>query len=419
MARRAPLLQGMHLKMRKIKLYYSIVDTFPPFRVDVADLFGNYIAKKNVEITWFMQREKPGAYSVEAYENQTVNLPYKFSNINFFSKLLSKFSYWLFDLLGLLKLIFKDIDIIQTRDKYIASLLALFISRIKRVRYVYWCSYPFPELALIEANKKRDVQRLWLVFSAHVIHFVLYKIIMRLADHSFVQSQQMLENIAAYGVPKNRMTAVPMGVPSRLLGWTSSNAIAIVSKRIVYLGTLDSARHLDMLIDAFALVHNQCATATLLMVGEGVKPQDRSNLAQQVVRLGLADAVTFTGFVPIEQAWSYAASAAVCVSPIYPSFILNCGSPTKLHEYMALGRPVVCNHHPEQTYVINESAAGLCVEWGAKSFATAILWMLNNAAEAELAAKNGPTWIAHNRAYPAIADDVLRKYQQLLQANKR
>lgn len=402
--------------MRKIKLYYSIVDTFPPFRVDVADLFGNYIANKNVEITWFMQREKPGACSIEVYEKQLVNLPYKFSNINFFSKLLSKFSYWLFDLLGLLKLIFKDIDIIQTRDKYVATLLALLISRVKRVRYVYWCSYPFPELALIEANKKRGLQRLCLVFSAHVIHFFLYKIIMRLADHSFVQSQQMLENIATYGVPKSRMSAVPMGVPSRLIGWMSSNSIAIVSNRIVYLGTLDSARHLDMLIDAFALVHKQCPAATLLMVGEGVKSQDRSNLQQQVIRLGLVEAVTFTGFVPIEQAWSYAASGAVCVSPIYPSFLLNCGSPTKLHEYMALGRPVVCNHHPEQTYVINESGAGLCVEWGVEPFATAILWLLNNSSDAELAAKNGPAWIADNRAYPAIADDVLRKYQQLLKA---
>ena len=151
------------------------------------------------------------------------------------------------------------------------------------------------------------------------------------------------------------------------------------------------------------------------MVGEGVNPQDKINLQKQAQRLGLTLAITFTGFLPIEQAWAIAASAAVCVSPIYPSFILDCGSPTKLYEYMALGRPVVCNHHPEQTFAINESGAGMCVEWGAEPFANAIEYLLNDPILAEQAGKKGPAWIEENRAYSIISETVWRKYQELTQ----
>ena len=171
-----------------------------------------------------------------------------------------------------------------------------------------------------------------------------------------------------------------------------------------------------MLIDAFALVHQHCPTATLLMVGDGVKPQERASLEQQAIALGFGEAVKFTGFVPIEDAWSYAASAAVCVSPIYPSPILNCGSPTKLFEYMALGRPVVCNSHPDQTAVIKESGAGLCVDWGVPEFAEAMIWMLEHPQEAEAMGAKGPAWVAANRTYPILAEMVWRKYQEILQA---
>ncbi len=41
--------------------------------------------------------------------------------------------------------------------------------------------------------------------------------------------------------------------------------------------------------------------------------------------------------------------------------ILRAASPTKLVEYMAMGKAVVANDHPEQKRVIEESGAGYCV----------------------------------------------------------
>ncbi len=345
-----------------INLYYSVPDHFPAFRVDVSELFGVSLREQGLEVEWFMANNGPRLLPHRTtFFGQGCIIPLKFPGNDKLSKVMTKLGYWLIDAALMVRAAFRKFDILQTRDKYIVAMVALLMAKITRKRFVYWCSYPFPEHALEIARDSKGLARLFRVLNGKIAHFVLYRVVMRFADHSFVQSQQMLLDVASYGVPPGKITSVPMGVPTRLLDWAAVHSLSVVPGRVVYLGTMASVRRLHMLIDAFSLVHRRFPAATLVMVGDGVKPQDRASLEQQAASLGLGAAVQFTGFVSIEDAWTLAASAAVCVSPFYPSQILNSASPTKLNEYMALGRPVVCNDHPEQTAVIKDSGAGLCV----------------------------------------------------------
>ena len=92
--------------------------------------------------------------------------------------------------------------------------------------------------------------------------------------------------------------------------------------------------------------------------------------------LCILDSVIFTGFVERSKAFQIVKSANVCISPFYPTPILNSTSPTKLIEYMALGKAVVGNDHPEQKMVINQSRAGICVPYRESDFAEAIIYLL-------------------------------------------
>ncbi len=401
----------------RMALYYSIPDHFPAFRVDVSELFGVSLKDFGLDTEWFMANNGPRLLMrAEVFYGQPCFLPLKFPGSNKLSKVITRLAYWFTDSLLMVRAACRRFDVLQTRDKYIVAFIALILAKLTGKRFVYWCSYPFPVHTLELAKGRAGLMR-WLLFmQGKLAQFFLYRIVMRFADHSFVQSQQMQLDVAAFGVPKGRMTPVPMGVPLRLIDWVSAHPTAIVPGRVVYLGTMDSVRHLGTLIDAFSLVHQRDQAATLLMVGDGVKPQDRAALERQVISLGLSDVVRFTGFLPIDEAWSLTASAAVCVSPIYPSPVLNCGSPTKLYEYMALGRPVVCNDHPEQTAVIRDSGAGVCVAWGVQEFADAMVWMLEHPDEAEAMGAKGPAWVAEHRSYPRIAERVLRVYENLLQS---
>lgn len=392
-------------------IYYSVVDPYPVYRSDLLELFCVELPKLGMETQWFMGRGdniKKGPFFLCGH--QEVKLPFKTFDNNFFRQI----SYLFSDLFFVISLFFCDIDAIQYRDKYFVSFFGLIVSKLKGVPFFYWCSYPFPEHEALNADKFFGVRGFLLKIKAKIRFFWLYKVVCAFADHVFVQSERMREDMRQYGIPSEKMTAVPMGAPARIVSWKKNNKVSVVPMRIVYLGTLASARHLDMLLEAFSLILEQVPDAQLFFVGDGDHPWEKEALENRAEELELARSVTFTGFVPMEEAWSYCASAAVCVSPFYPSKVLASASPTKLIEYMALGRPVVCNDHPEQSKIIEQSGAGICVEWSAPAFASAIIEFLLNPDRAEEIALKGPVWVDANRTYPLIAKMVFSKYQELL-----
>jgi glycosyltransferase involved in cell wall biosynthesis len=400
--------------MSFLKIFYSIEDNFPPYRVDVAELFGYALKPYDVDVEWYMRRAHAGTCAKDSFVGQIVHLPFRAASHGFVGKTITKIAFWLCDAWQLISCFGRTVSIIQVRDKYIAAVCGLLVARIKGVPFVYWCSYPFPEHYLELSSKAGGLRRLYCLAHGWMGMAVLYRFIMRLSNHVFVQSEQMKQDIAQYGVPRDKMTPVPMGVPKRLLDWADTHPVEVVQGRVVYLGTMASVRQLHVLIDAFTSVRMHCPQATLLMVGDGDHPHERASLEQQIATLGLSDAVRFTGFVPIEEAWSLAASAAVCVSPFFPTKVLASTSPTKLVEYMAIGRPVICNDHPEQSEIIRESGAGTCVAWGINEFADAIVWMLKHPQEAEVMGAKGPAWVAQNRTYPIIAEKVWQRYQIIM-----
>ena len=394
-----------------MRLYYSIVDPYPAYRSDLAELFGVELKKLGLQTEWYMASGPGVPLPTLAYRHQKVNLPAaRFSA----ASLLGRLSYWATDLMLMIRQVIRPADAIQCRDKYLASLLAVVVSRLAGVPFFYWCSYPFPEHDQLAAQARTGWRR-WLgQAKAAIRFFLLYKVVCRFADHVFVQSQRMKEDMHRYGVPLAKMTPVPMGVSARMTDWVAAHPVAVVSLRIVYLGTLASVRRLDMLLEAFVLVRQNLPDAQLIFVGDGDHPSERQALVDRATALGLGTSVVFTGFVPMEEAWSLSASAAVCVSPFYPTPVLSSTSPTKLVEYLALGRPVVCNDHPEQSQIIRDSGAGLCVAWSADAFASAISELLLNPARAEACASRGPAWVKAHRTYPMIAQQLWAQYTDLM-----
>jgi glycosyltransferase involved in cell wall biosynthesis len=175
---------------------------------------------------------------------------------------------------------------------------------------------------------------------------------------------------------------------------------------VLYLGTLDKVRRLDFLVRVFALVLAAVPAARLYVVGRGEHPEDEAFLLSEVARLGLQASVVLVGQLPQSRALEYVREADVCVSPFYPTPVLRSASPTKLIEYMAMGKAVVANDHPEQRRVIEASGAGYCVPYEEKAFAAAVVALLQDPEAAMAMGQRGRRYAVEHRAYTVIADRV-------------
>ncbi len=403
--------------MKPLKFIFVLNEVYPPFRVDTTVLFGEEIAQRGHKIQWVFQAkehqlksemktwEGGDAWVVKNDARNTIFSKIK-KNIMGINRGLAVF--------GLLKR--DDYDFVQIRDLFFVGLISLLAAKINRKRFFFWLSFPIPEMHIYRAKNKYAKHPVIERIKGEFLRFILYKIIAVYADHIFVQSDQMMMDMTRQGVNKKKMSPVRMGISNNMLEhyktFTKQKGVG-EKKRIVYLGTLDQARKLDFLVRVHEKVLKEQLDAELWFIGKGITPEDEKILQAEVRRLGLEDSIVFTGYMPIEEALQHVANADVGLSPYYPTFIYNSTSPTKLIEYMALKCPVVANTHPEQSVILEESRAGLCVPWDEGAFAEAIVYLLRNPDEAGKMGERGCEYVLQNRSYKMIADDLERKYYDL------
>lgn len=401
------------------RLLFIASDKFPPYRVDVSVLFGKEIVGRGHVIDWLLQSE---THVYRWYETQWSGCRVLVGRMDSGTSIMSRIKKHLYSVchdLKMFPILLKNPkhDFILVRDKFISGLLAIAASRAFNKKFVYWLSFPIPEDYLFQVKESTIKYPCLNWIRGHVFSFILYKILLRFSDHAFVQTEEMRNKIVEKGIPRRKMTAVPMAVSIKdipFFGYKVGLQSNRKEKTVVYLGTLMRLRKMDFLLRTFERVLIKEKNVRLYLIGGSEDTSDEEFLKQEAKRLRIDHAVTITGFLPQKDAWQYVKDADVCVSPIYPSPIFNCGSPTKLLEYMAMGKAVVANDHPEQRLVISESKAGICVPYEEDAFAEAILYLLRHPDVARQMGVRGREYIEKKRNYEQTADLVETKLLQLL-----
>lgn len=409
--------------MKKEKhILFCALDKFPPFRVDVATLFAEKLVNRGYKIDWVLQsKDDCDSHFItewgggQAYVGPTVN------STSFLQRLKKNLYNILHDFIVFKLPLKNNYDFIIVRDKFFSALLSIISSRYYKIKFIFWLSYPFPESDLYEIKDKTARYPFIYYIRGHIRKFLLYRIIFPLADHIFVQTYYMKDTIVRnYNLPSAKMTPVPMGVNLDQIpyfGYDDISGKIIERKKIVYLGTLIKTRKLDFLIRVFFKVKKNYPESELILVGGGEDKTDDDLLTAQIEKLNLKNSVKITGMLPQREAWLHINNASVCVSPICPSPILNCGSPTKLIEYMAMGKAVVANDHPEQKDIIRKSCAGICVPWEEDAFADAIIKLLSDPERCRYHGMQGYKFVAVHRSYEILADIVDNRLSLIAQNN--
>ncbi len=306
-------------------------------------------------------------------------------------------------------------DALLVSDKFVLASIAVVIARVRRLAFIFWLTFPYPE-ADLEGARSGTARHPWFVsVRGKVSKWLLYKWILPRSAHVFVQSARMKADVCSHGIDPAKVSPVVTGFDPgaiRPAQHRSSDSSAVL---LAYLGTLAAERHLEMLADMLALLLKSGVPARLLLVGDADRARDRLLLERYAIALGIEQNMEITGNLPQSEALARVGSADICLSPFYPTPILLSTSPTKLVEYLALGRPVIANDHPEQRLLLHESRAGVCVPWGARHFARAARWLMaRTPAEREEMGFRGRAWVEGNRIYSRIADDMERDFIAVL-----
>ena len=150
---------------------------------------------------------------------------------------------------------------------------------------------------------------------------------------------------------------------------------------VIWVGGFYPWHDLDLLLESFAQILQKQPSAKLVLVGDG---PTRQSIAQKVHDNGLRQSVIMTGaiaHVDVPKMLSIADIAVVPSAPV-PASHGGTGTPLKLFEFMAAGKPIVASAVDQAAEVIQDGYNGVLVESGnANRFAEAVLTLLNDPVE--------------------------------------
>lgn len=313
---------------------------------------------------------------------------------------------------------------IQVRDRVLGAFIGLLAARWRGIPFFYWMSLPFPEAWQDMGSSSQPktagarLRRVAWQLRGALAAWLLYLVVLPRADHVFVQSTAMRAMLVRRGIAEARMTPVPMGVavPQSLASIPPADDSRLRGRRVlIYLGALERIRRPEIMVEAMQLVMREAPDALLVLVGDSQTPGERAWLEAEIQRLGLADYVIITGWLPADQAWRYLRAASIGLSPFPRTRVLEVASPTKICEYLAYGLPVIANDQPEQDYLLDATGGGLCVALSAEGFASGILELLADPMRARQMGEVGRDAIAQLRSYDVIGAQLAKCYRQLLQ----
>jgi len=237
-----------------------------------------------------------------------------------------------------------------------------------------------------------------------------------LADRVITSGEAIRRIIVGAGVPAGRVVAIPAGVDLETLPFRTAplrtgepglfQDLRLSSPVIGSVAMFRGSKGHAHLLEAFAAVRTVHPTATLLLVGDGIRRGWVEGLAREA---GLADCVVFTGF----------SEDVPALLAVMDCFVLAStrteGVPQSLLQAFAAGVPVVASDIGGVPEVVADGVTGLLAESGsATALAAGIARVLSDAPAAVRRAEAARALVEERFSHAASITRLLQLYGELL-----
>lgn len=199
----------------------------------------------------------------------------------------------------------------------------------------------------------RKRSRLLLPFARRVDTWLFRQATAIVVVSSFLREQVVKD----YGVSPDKILVVPNAADPQafhpsIKPLPEIAGVSLAGKKVVgFVGSFAPWHGLSLFLEAFKLVAQAHADALAVLVGDG--PQ-RDEIERKAAEYGLEERVLFAGAVGHEQLMHCVAAFSVGVMPDSNDY----GSPMKIFEYMALGKPVVVPDYGPLLDVVTDGKEG-------------------------------------------------------------
>jgi len=230
--------------------------------------------------------------------------------------------------------------------------------------------------------------------------------VVREADRVVVVVEEAKDRLVRLGADPARVVVFGNAEPAALV---LADAPTLPDRlHLVYVGGIAPHRGLETAVEAMPSILGKRPDAHLTIVGDGVS---LGELEALVRRLGLSDAVTFTGRLPKDEAMRYVEQATIGLVPHLKSPHTEATVPHKLFQYMAYGRPVLVSDCAPLARIVRETGAGAVFTAGdAGSFAETALALGSDHARLSETSRAGRNAAATTWSMESDSADLLGLY---------
>lgn len=211
-------------------------------------------------------------------------------------------------------------------------------------------------------------------------------------------TQGIRDDIHARGWPANKLEVITCGIDTQMLypdaeagievrrnfGWQGRDIV-------LYFGAMGEANNLDVIIDA--ALQCQDGNILFLLIGDGMK---RPHIEQRIAELKI-DNVKLLAPVSKHQARGFINAADLCLVTLKDIPLFKGAIPTKLLDYMACGRPVLCGVEGEAAEIVKDAQAGVLFQPNSsQQLSTVIAELMGNEALRHKMGLSGAQYIKNN-----------------------
>ncbi|WP_224333821.1 glycosyltransferase family 4 protein [Haloprofundus halobius] len=308
---------------------------------------------------------------------------------------------------------FADFEIVHVRNDLPMGLAAAHIANTHDVAFAHQISHLKAE-SLVEAYREGFESRAAWV-KGH-LGKRLRRVVADEADLLLPISEAMAEYLSRRGY-NTPMEVLPTGtevsdeVPN---GDSFESKYSVESDHVLlYMGSMSPIRRLEFLFDVLGEV-KQSHDVELFMLG-GRSKERRERLKRLASEAGVSSNVTFTGWITDRDEIDAAVAAAdIGLSPLPIDSVLRMNAPIKTLEYMSLATPVVASATPDQRAVLEESDAGMAVDYDVGQFSAAIEKLLSSPEQRRQMGQRGRDYVSERRNFHVLTEKVERMYESIV-----